>query len=61
MRERMKGVVAMSTRRKIIEASEGQSFYQLPKSIELWQDEPLQRIIRISHKRVFWIMVEGDE
>jgi len=52
----MSKVKAIATATKIIHADKGQAFYKLPKSIELWQDEPLQRIARWDRARVLWIM-----
>lgn len=48
--------IAITTAGRIITRDAGQTFYETPKAIELWQDEPLRRIKRWNRKTVFWIV-----
>lgn len=50
---------AIATVTQVIEASAGQRFYETPKAIELWQEEPLRRLKRWPRKRIAWIFPEA--
>ena len=39
-----------------IHLDDGQFFCRMPKSWEIWQEEPIARIARIPLKRVCWVI-----
>ena len=39
----------------IVECAKGQVFYETPKSYEIWFEEPLFRVYRISRKVIGWV------
>jgi len=49
--------VAIHTATQCIEVSEGQKFYETPKAIELWQEEPELRFLKrwSKGKQVLWV------
>lgn len=52
---------AIATAKQTIIKDAGQTFYQTPKAIELWQDEPLpRRIKRWDRKAVLWIIPDEE-
>ena len=55
-REHHPDVRAVSTATKTIEAGSGQSWYRTRAVWELWQEEPLARLLRIPRPRVYWII-----
>lgn len=53
--------VAISTLKETIAKDPGQTFYETPKAVELWQDGPLpRRIKRWNRKAVFWIIPDDE-
>ena len=47
-------LVLYSIRRGYI-CGDGQTFYQTPRSYEIWQDEPLALIKRLARKNIYWV------
>jgi len=45
------------TATKNVTLAEGQAFYDTGKSIEIWQEKPLPRMIKsFPHHRILWII-----
>lgn len=55
MAKRRPEVKYLSTATMLITLSEDQEFYENPKSWEIWNTNPLQRVKRIDKKRIFWV------
>lgn len=55
MREEKREVESISMATKTIGLYEGQFFCRTAKAWEIWQENPLRRVYRISTDRVFWI------
>lgn len=55
MREKLENVKAISTMTRRIELVEGQYFCRTPKAYEIWQENPLMRLKRISRNRVCFV------
>lgn len=55
-REKKTNIKMLRTAKQDIMLSEGQCFYRTPKAYEIWQEEPLYMVKRISQDRVFWIV-----
>ena len=54
-RRKLADAISLSSAKLTIFKETNQSFYETPKSFELWQDDPFIRIARWSRDRIFWI------
>ena len=54
-------VKALGTAKSWYEPLMGQYFCELPKSWELWLDEPRLRLKRWDKKRIFWVILKGED
>ncbi len=54
-------IEALVTANRRVVLGENQSFYSTPKSFEVWDNEPLRMVCRISRKRVLWEFGKSPE